>query len=373
MPLASVFDFVVLIPSLQPDENLLRYVKELSKRGFRHVLVVDDGSGSIYQDIFKQAASVDGCAVIGYEENKGKGHALKHGMRYILDHYPKSPGIVTADSDGQHTAEDVVKVAQKVLEKPDALVLGSRNFKKAGVPFRSRFGNILTSFFFKLLYGHYLPDTQTGLRGVSRKLIPKMLSVKGERFEYETNMLMYCALNKIPFETVEIKTIYIEENQSSHFNPVKDSIRIYKSLFGTFFKFVFSSLASFLIDIGVFTLLDSFLLTALFSDKLGGRDAYLHTYTAAAIARIISAIFNYKVNKKMVFAYGKKQGSGMRYAVLAAASLLASGGFSNLLYRAFAQRVNKSLIKAVVDTVLYFINYRIQKAWVFPYADSQGE
>ncbi len=372
--MTSVFDAVVLIPSLHPDEKLLTYVRELSERGFR-VLVVDDGSGedSLYQDIFKQAANVKGCTVTGYKENRGKGHALKYGMQYILDNYKGVPGVVTADSDGQHTAADVKKVAEKMLENDRALVLGSRSFKKSGVPFRSRFGNSVTSFFFALLYGSRLPDTQTGLRGIRYELIPKMLKVSGERFEYEMNVLTFCALNKIPFETVEIETIYIEENRSSHFNPLKDSARIYKSLFGTFFKYVFSSLASFLIDIGVFTLLDSFVLKALFKDNLGGQDAYLHTYAAAAIARIISAIFNYMVNKKMVFKQGRKQGSGLCYAALAAASLLASGGVNNLLYRLSAQAVNKSLIKAVVDTVLYFINYRVQKAWVFPYEEPQGE
>lgn len=369
--MSSVFDCVVLIPSLHPDEKLLHYVQGLQEHGFHSILVVDDGSGDKYQDIFKQIANFESCTVIGYEKNKGKGHALKHGMRYILEHYKGTPGVITADSDGQHTVDGVMGVAQKMLEKPSALVLGSRNLKEDNVPFRSRFGNTLTSFFFALLYGHYLPDTQTGLRGISTELIPDMLKIDGNRFEYEMNMLTVCALKKIPFEIVGIKTIYIEENKSSHFNPIKDSLRIYKHLFGNFFKYLFSSFASFLIDIGVFTLLDAFLLKALFTNNLGGQDAYLHTYVATAVARITSATFNYFLNKKIVFNNGQKRGSGLRYATLAIASLLVSGGASNSIYRLFSQKVNKSFIKAVVDTVLYFVNYRIQKAWVFPYADNK--
>ncbi|HHU02316.1 MAG TPA: glycosyltransferase [Christensenellaceae bacterium] len=363
---------VVLIPSLHPDEKLVNYVKSLTKNGFKHILVVDDGSGEddIYQDIFRTIAQYDNCTVIGYEKNKGKGHALKYGMEYFLQHYPDSPGIITADSDGQHTSDGVIAVANKMLEKPDSLVLGSRNFRLGNTPLRSRIGNELTTFFYALLYGSHLPDTQTGLRGISRQLIPIVINIEGNRFEYEMNMLTECAMRKIPFSIVDIKTIYIEDNKSSHFNPVKDSIRIYRHLFGNFFKYIFSSLMSFLVDISVFTLLDRWLLDALFAGALGGRHATLHTYAAAAIARIISSITNFTLNKNFVFNKSNKDGAFPRYLTLCVLSLAASAISTDLIYRTL--NIDKSIIKIVVDTLLYFVNYRVQKAWVFPLT-KQGE
>ena len=368
----DVLSCVVLIPSLHPDDKLIAYVKSLTENGFKRILIVDDGSGDddIYQDIFKTIAQYDNCTVIGYHKNKGKGHALKYGMEYFLENYPDSPGIITADSDGQHTSEGVIAVANKMLEKPDSLVLGSRNFRLGNTPLRSRIGNELTTFFFSLLYGNYLPDTQTGLRGISRQLIPVVKDIEGDRFEYEMNMLTECAMRKIPFSVVEIKTIYIEDNKSSHFNPVKDSIRIYRHLFGNFFKYIFSSLMSFLVDISIFTLLDRWLLDALFSGMLGGRQATAHTYAAAAVARIISSIANFTLNKNFVFNKGSKNGAFPRYLTLCVLSLATSAISTDLIYRTL--NIDKSIIKIVVDTLLYFVNYRVQKAWVFPHK-KQGE
>ncbi len=366
----KVLDTVVLIPSLHPNHLLTEYVNNLTETGFTSIVIVDDGSGSDrkYQDIFEDINSRDNCVVIGYPENHGKGYALRHGMDYIQQHYPNAPGVVTADSDGQHTAPDVMKLALRLQEKQDSLLIGSRDFsrKNKNIPFKSRAGNRLTSFFYMLLYGQWLPDTQTGLRAFPIGLIPFMMSIPGDRFEYEMNMLIYCSGEKVPFDIVPIDTIYIEDNKSSHFRAFHDSVRIYKQLFGNFFKYTSSSILSAVFDWVLFNLLDKWVLGFFIGDALKKavfRKAYLHVLAARGIARLGSSIFNYKVNQKYVFSEKGSKVSALRYALLALINVIVSSfiivELNNLL------GIDNAILAIITDTVLYIINYRIQKAWVF--------
>lgn len=360
--MAHVNQSVILIPSLHPDEKLGAYVQALVGSGFEHIVVVDDGSGPAYAHFFEALAAYPQCRVLGYEVNRGKGYALKHGIRYILDAFPGTPGVITADSDGQHTAEDCLKVGARMLQSPDHLVLGVRDFSQAGVPAKSMMGNRLTTFFFALLYGRWLTDTQTGLRGISSQLMPRMLEIPGERFEYEMNMLIYCAGWNIPFIKQTIRTIYLEENKSSHFRPFHDSARIYAQLFRNFFKFASASVLSTLLDVGLFTLLDKAFIPTLLP-WVTSHGVYYHVLAATAIARACSALFNYKINKQFVFRIGKCKGSLPRYALLVVVSLLASATLVNTLNINLS--MDRTLAKIIVDTLLFFVNYRIQKAWVF--------
>ena len=103
--------------------------------------------------------------------------------------------------------------------------------------------HLLQKFVFKLLYGTSITDTQTGLRGFPNSIIPLMVDIDGERFEYETKMLIEVIDHKVPIDEVTIETIYFDNNAETHFNPIKDSIRIYKVIFASFFKFVLSSVS----------------------------------------------------------------------------------------------------------------------------------
>ncbi|MDI9521178.1 MAG: bifunctional glycosyltransferase family 2/GtrA family protein [Bacillota bacterium] len=353
---------VILIPSLHPDEKLGRYVDDLILNGFSHIVVVDDGSGPDYAHYFDNLKAKKGCVVLGYPENKGKGFALKHGMHYIMQNLSQAPGVITADSDGQHTAHDCLSVAEAMLSSPDQLILGSRDLLKENVPPKSKAGNRLTSFFFKLLYGHWLPDTQTGLRGISRELMMEFIDVSGNRFEYEMNMLIHAAIHNIGFVIVPIDTIYLNENEGTHFHPIRDSWRIYKNLFGNFAKFIASSGLSTLIDILLFTLLDSVLIPALFPGFAENRN-YGPVLAATVIARIASALFNYKVNQQYVFRARRSKRSMLRYILLVIAVMFLSATLVNALNVLFG--MHKTLAKVIVDSVLFFINYRVSKSWVF--------
>ena len=207
----------VVIPAYKPDDRLPPYVDALKAAGVGSIVIVDDGSGKEFQPLFASIPQDDVVHIISYEPNAGKGVALKRGMQYVLDHCPQQLYVLTADSDGQHTVKDVLRMAEAMDEDSSGLLLGSRDFSQPDVPFKSRNGNRITSTVFKLLYGQWVSDTQTGLRGFARELLPMMIAVKGDRYEYEMNMLIDAAKRKIKVEEVKIETIYI----TFEYSPMK--------------------------------------------------------------------------------------------------------------------------------------------------------
>lgn len=221
------YNVIALIPAYQPNENLKILVNELKKRKFR-IVIVNDGSEEKYTEIFKKIS--DKATVLSYQKNLGKGHALKNGLEYIISVYKKNFTVVTLDADGQHRVSDAVKLAYKSLSNKDCLILGSRKIN-GNVPFRSKFGNTITRFVFKKKTGLYIYDTQTGLRAFSNRLAEYLLKIPGSGYEYEMNVLMQCTYDKIPVIEERIETIYLKGNKSSHFNPIHDSVKIYKAIF----------------------------------------------------------------------------------------------------------------------------------------------
>ena len=361
----SAGNTVILVPSLEPDDRLPVYIQKLKDGGFSHIVVVDDGSGEKYQEIFNKVASVENTIVLHHSVNQGKGVALKTGYRYIAENLPDIIGVITADSDGQHTVEDCISLAEELRSEKRVLYLGSRDFTLENVPPKSRKGNKITSVVFKLLYGQYLPDTQTGLRAFRKEELPFMINVQGERYEYEMNVLIACSRAGIKMVPITIKTIYENENEGTHFHPVRDSWRIYKVIFGSFIKFMGASLVCFLVDQLLFNLFKGWLF------PLAGISLNLdlplgirldNTSLANYSARLISAILNFRLNKELVFKVKGKKGTGLRYAVTAIFIIILSTlGIKALSLIGFAPWIAKLL----VDTLLYFLSYRIQQQWVF--------
>ena len=199
----------IIIPSFEPDEKLLKLLQQLRDAGIVNIIVVDDGSGMQYTHFFDEAENKYGCQVLHHAVNQGKGRALKTAFDYCLRQLPNMTGVITADSDGQHTPECILDCVDALLEHTDSLILGCRCFEQEDVPVRSEFGNKCTRIVMKYLAGISISDTQTGLRGISTEFMKQLLFVKGERFEFETNMLLEAKNRKILFFEVPIKTIYI--------------------------------------------------------------------------------------------------------------------------------------------------------------------
>ena len=215
---------IAVIPVYNPEPGLKALAEGLANAGFP-VLVVDDGS---VRDTERFGDLPETVKVLKHPENRGKGRAIKTALEYLID--KPYDFAVFCDGDGQHRIDDIKKVAERA-EQTGNTVFGVRNFFKAGIPLRSRFGNIWTSGVMRIFFGYRIGDTQTGLRAIPRRLWARMIAMAGERFEYEVKMFPLLKKYREPLEQVPIETVYLESNRTSHFKPFTDSVKIYKALF----------------------------------------------------------------------------------------------------------------------------------------------
>ena len=345
----------IVLPSLNPDYKFSAVVDGLIEKGFEHIVIVDDGSRDDEQHFFDRAESFPQCHVMHHGVNKGKGRALKTAFHYVMEKLPQVEGVITIDGDGQHLADDIIACGNKMLELENQVVLGSRDFDKPGVPPRSLAGNKTTARLFRLCYGIKINDTQTGLRAIPARYLERFCAIEGERFEYETNMLLNMKRMRIAFYEQPIETVYDPEDYSSHYDAVKDSWRIFKVMF----KFMLSSLGSTIIDLGVF-----YLVMRLFAGFFG---AYAEL-AATVIARASSSFVNFNTNNSVVFGNkGNYRRALVRYYCLCIPQMLISAALVTLINGLFANTlpIVATVIKFCVDTVLFFISYSIQREWVF--------
>ena len=329
----------VLIPAYEPDDKLVALVDALVKRF--PVLVVDDGStGAGCSAIFQRAGEA-GAVVLHHKFNLGKGSALKTGIEYVAQLGLDVPGVVTADADGQHAPEDIARIAQAMAEHPGAIILGARNFAK--MPARSKTGNSLTRLAFRAGTGLRVSDTQTGLRGLPQSLFPELLTLAGERYEYEMNMLLAIPSWGVPFHEVEIDTIYIDGNKSTHFHALRDGYRVFSRVV----NYVGSSLVSTLVDYALYLTLCSL------SVSVG---------LSFAVSKAASSVLNYELNCRTVFRTRPSAANILAYAALVAFALLAG---TPAVYALTALGLGELLSKIIIDIVFFAFNYFMQKHVVF--------
>ena len=355
--------YIALIPAYEPEQKLVSLAADLKKRGF-DIVVVDDGSGSGYREIFDELAQQT--IVLTHAQNRGKGAALKTGMRYINKYMAYTESVLTAsgeetvsgrdavivtvDADGQHLPDDVLRVAEISAQRRDALVLGSRALSE-DIPVRSRFGNTITRHVYSAATGVHVHDTQTGLRAFHRSLIPRLLEIEGDRYEYEINMLMQLASEGVPIIEERIETVYENNNSGSHFRTVRDSFRVYKEIL----KFSASSLASFAIDYGMYALL----LAAT------GAAGIANSLVISNIgARLVSGTANYMMNRKLVFrsrtGFAK---SAAQYFLLAA--FILAGNTIVLSTLAGTLGINRFAAKLITEVIFFAISWTVQKYVIF--------
>lgn len=371
----------IVLPSLDPDEKLNMVVNGLIEKGFNDIVIVNDGSKPECLAPFEEAAKNEEVVVLTHEVNKGKGRGLKTAFEYVLKNRPDSLGVVTVDGDNQHRPDDILKCAQRMLSEKDKVVLGCRDFDEPGVPPKSRFGNKTTSRVFRWFCGMKISDTQTGLRAIPRQYLELLIRTKGERFEYETEMFFALHKNRISWVEETIETVYIEENASTHFNPFLDSIKIYRIILRFVFKYTLSSLLCCVIDIGLFNLFNIIMTrtqilgemnfstdNGFLKTLMGGKDMAIQMLIATVLARIISSIVNYFLNRKAVFESETTiKKSAWKYYILCVIQTICAAAGVYLMTVIFGnnEALQGLVYKPVVDVLLFFASYQIQQRWVF--------
>lgn len=354
---------IALIPAYEPDAKIIDLTKELKDRRF-DVVVVDDGSGPDYADLFESLER--DATVLTHKENRGKGAALKTGLEYIGKYMAYTESvltgtgtetvsgrdavIVTADADGQHLPDDIERVAEIAAARPSALVLGSRALA-GDIPARSRFGNTVTRHVYSAATGVKVHDTQTGLRAFHRSMIPRLLKIEGERYEYEINMLMQLASEGVPIIEERIETVYEDNNSGSHFKTFRDSFRVYKEIL----KFSASSLASFAIDYCMYAALLA---------ATGAAGIANGLIISNIGARLVSGAVNYTLNRRLVFRSRTGFAKSAAQYILLAAFILA-GNTIVLSTLAGTLGMNSLLAKLITEIIFVVISWTVQKYVIF--------
>tara|TARA_R110002096_G_scaffold173781_2_gene348072 strand:+ start:242225 stop:243382 length:1158 start_codon:yes stop_codon:yes gene_type:complete len=346
----TVSGLTVLIPAYKPSKELIPLIRSILETRFGWVVVVDDGSGAEFNAIFQELDAMEGVTVLHHAVNLGKGVALRYGLNHIAVYAPETQGVITADADGQHLPEDILKVGHKLLENPNVLVMGSRNFQ-GDVPLRSRFGNVMTQYVFKVFAPSKLSDTQTGLRGIPLSLIPNLLVVPGDRYEYEMRMLIELKMQGVEMVECPIETVYEDDNESSHFRAVRDSMKIYS----VFTRFLLISFTTFLIDVIVFSIVDW---------------TTNNIALSMVIARLVAGVYQFTVVRGFVFKSNRSVvSSAFWYALLVAASGLVS--YALITAATLVSSVDVVVLKVVSETLLIIANFSIQRLLIFPMTSSR--
>ncbi len=333
-----------VIPAYQPAAELPAFLDRLREAGFSDIVVVDDGSSPACAGVFEECARRPGVHLARHAINLGKGAALKTGFNHVLCWLQDCGGVVTADADGQHDAADVARVAEALRCEPAKLVLGVRHFE-GDVPPRSRAGNAITRLAMRALLGRNISDTQTGLRGIPRAFLPPLLAIRSTGYDFELDMLIACKHRGWPVAEVPIRTIYLERNRSSHFNPLLDSMRIYFVLL----RFGMLSLATALVDNLVFAAAFAWTGSVLRSQAIG---------------RCAAVVFNYTAARRAVFLSRERHRATLpKYLLL----VFASGAVSYALIRMLAASLNVPVIwaKVLAESALFLVNFLVQRDLVF--------
>ena len=337
-------DLCVLIPAYVPEASLPSTVAALLERPVRAVVVVNDGSPASCEALFDLLRAMPRVHVLAHLENLGKGASLKSGLGYIESAFPGCVGVVTADADGQHSPLDIIRVAEQLAASPQALVLGARRFDSA-TPLRNRLGNQLSRLAVGVVVGQWLKDTQTGLRGIPRRLFDRLRAIRASGYEFELDMLTAAKHAGCEFVEVPIRTIYLGGNRSSHFNPLLDSLRVYFVLL----RFGLVSVMT--------ALLDNIAFLGLFSAGAG-------LLLSQAGGRLAGMLYQYSAARRAVFLSDESHRKTLpRYVMLATAS----GATSYLLIRWLGDAAGLGVLpaKLLAETALFFVNFAVSRDLIF--------
>jgi len=337
--------YAFVIPAYNPDEHLIDVVKNILRESSHPIFIIDDGSSQEVQSIFSQLRQLHEprITLLAHAVNLGKGAALKTVFNYILVNYPDIQGVVTLDSDGQHSIKDCIRVLKELEKNPKAFVLGYRTFSK-DIPLKSYLGNTISKWLYRLVLGYNFKDTQTGLRGLSREFMKRSLLILSNRFEFETEQLAIAVNEYLPIVEIPIETIYIEQNRATTFRPLVDSFRIYFVLF----RYGLTSIITAVVDFLVFMIFIA----------LGA-----NIFWSNMAARTVSIGVQYTLLDKYVF-YSKARWISF---FLFALYVYFMGAVSAIIQESLVERLDFPIVaaKVLVEGILFFVNFAFLRLYIF--------
>ena len=352
---------ILIIPAMEPRKDFAGFIDELLQLHMGPIIVVDDGSGMKFRNLFHSINAKENCTVLYHEKNYGKGASIKTAIRWCLEHFYSFKGIITVDCDGQHLPKDVKAVYDKLITlQENELVLGVRSFDNEETPEMSRLGNRVSSWIMKTLYSIDLQDTQTGLRGFHRSLLEWLLTVGGDHYDYELHVLIEAKKKSVTFNLVHVETVYFRRNIDSHYRPFTDSLYIARIMAHGVMKYFASSLTATALDLSIFTILTKVVFSHL---PLSFRLLF-----GTLIARIFSSILNYSINRRLVFSQDTRfYPTMLKFYTVWICQLSIS--YSLVLALTAATGIDEVFVKMMVDAVLALFSYQVQLRWVFKNPD----
>ena len=225
-PKAKALNICVVMPTYNNASTLIRVINDI-RQYCPDVIVVNDGSTDETKILLTRFTEIE---VITFKKNRGKGVALREGLRKAA--LMGFAYAITIDSDGQHFADDIPQFVETIEKSPGSVIVGARNIQADGMPSKNTFANKFSNFWFKLETGISLPDTQSGFRLYPLDPI-KGMKFFSSKYEFEVEILVRLAWKEIPILSLPVKVYYPpEEERVSHFRPLRDFTRI--SILNTF-------------------------------------------------------------------------------------------------------------------------------------------
>jgi len=215
---ANRSNVAALIPAYR-EENYICDVAKRTLAQLDHVLVVNDGS----PDATAERARESGAEVITHEVNRGKGAAIKTGLKTLTERGFKYIQIL--DGDGQHLPEEIPRFLEEANRSQSHIVLGNRMSDVEKMPFVRKMTNRFMSWQISSVCGQQIPDTQCGFRMIHRDVAP-LLFCETDAFDYETEMLLIASKAGFRISAVPVSTVYGDEKSKIH--PVRDTIKFFK-------------------------------------------------------------------------------------------------------------------------------------------------
>lgn len=209
---------VAIIPALNAERSIATVVAQ-SRRQLEPVVVIDDGSS----DATGEVARAVGAIVLRHDVNRGKGAALKTGFAWALEQ--GFDAVIALDADGQHLPGEIPKFLEAREETGADLIIGGRSHLFQQMLPRRRFANRFSAWCIALASGVRITDSQSGFRLYSANLL-RNIRLRTDGFDMESEVIVRAGRRKMKVVTIPIDLGFVNGIATSHYKPLKDTLRI---------------------------------------------------------------------------------------------------------------------------------------------------